>query len=767
MKQLSSHKKAARCLALLALLAATHAQAQGPHASGVNPSVNQVKLILTDGEARYYNTTDVNLQFDNSADKVDVVGNGFTDSFAGNVQHVRFNAAPKPANIVNTAGKVVLNEARGWNEAAFVTWQPMEGASNYHIYIKGGATHEWTKMDDELVRRYADHGRADAVGLVPGTNYAFRVVPVDADGNEIMQAANVVDGLEVRPFQRSGFAFMNNVMPGAYIADGSLKSGARVLYVTAKTAKTVKLTMKTGSNREEERTGIQNILAALEKGYETRPLAIRIVGCLEKADFDALGSSAEGLQIKGNKQTAVNLTIEGIGEDACINGLGILMRSIVGVEIRNIGVLNFMDDGISIDTDNANCWIHHCDIFYGQQGGDADQAKGDGSIDIKGDSHHITVSNIHFWDSGKCSLCGMTSESGPNYISYDNNWFDHADSRMARIRTMSVHLWNNYYDGVAKYGVGATTGSSAFVDRNYFRNTKYPVLISQQGTDMAGGEGTFSGEDGGVIKTYGNVYAERSNHFRNVTYQQDNTNFDCYEVNHPSETVPDNVRTKKGATAYNNFDTDAKLMYAYSPVEAIDVPEKVTGWWGAGRMGKGDLHFSFNNAVDDASAEVNATLKALVTSYKTKLIGHYNESATEPGNPETPGTDPGDNSGTTPDTPSTVGDVVLCHFNSGAPSESSIKVTGNYKDAPTTIDGVTYTKVLKIESATQITFSTAKRTKVTVYFGSNDSKFNLKVDGTKMTGANGQLSFTVEAGSHSLTKADTGSIALIKMEAVE
>lgn len=88
---------------------------------------------------------------------------------------------------------------------------------------------------------------------------------------------------------------------------------------------------------------------------------------------------------------------------------------------------------------------------------DADQAKGDGTTDIKDDSQYITVAYNHYFDSGKSSLCGMKSEAGPNYIDYHHNWFDHSDSRHPRVRTMSVHVWNNYYDGCAKYGVGATT----------------------------------------------------------------------------------------------------------------------------------------------------------------------------------------------------------------------------------------------------------------------------------------------------------------------
>ena len=96
-------------------------------------------------------------------------------------------------------------------------------------------------------------------------------------------------------------------------------------------------------------------------------------------------------------------------------------------------------------------------------------------------------------------MCGMKNETGPNYITYHHNWFDHSDSRHARIRTMSVHLWNNFYDGCAKYGIGATMGASVFSERNYFRATKDPILISKQGTDRKG-TGTFSGEAGGMVK---------------------------------------------------------------------------------------------------------------------------------------------------------------------------------------------------------------------------------------------------------------------------
>lgn len=103
------------------------------------------------------------------------------------------------------------------------------------------------------------------------------------------------------------------------------------------------------------------------------------------------------------------------------------------------------------------------------------------------------------------ALCGMTSETGENFISYHHNWFDHSDSRHPRVRTMTVHVYNNYFDGISKYGVGATTGSNVFVESNYFRNTNKPMMISLQGTDIVNGEKKqlLAERPGGMNKAYG------------------------------------------------------------------------------------------------------------------------------------------------------------------------------------------------------------------------------------------------------------------------
>ena len=505
----------------------------------------------------------------------------------------------------------------GWFESC---WMEFTGLSSSYDSYKGYVQKDggsWTELDGQLLRSYGTYGRVEAMGLTAGT-YKLKVVPV-VSGAE--QTALVSENIEVRNFDRSGYAHFNYSGVGAYNDNGTLKSGAKVFYVTSKTAKTISTDVQTDAKGTKTTcTGFQSIIAAYEKGQDKTPIAFRIVGTVNAEDMDALGSKAEGLQIKGrNADSELNITIEGVGNDAVIYGFGFLVRNSKSVEIRNIGVKTGIDDGISLDTDNSNIWIHNVDVFYGPNKG-GDQKKGDGAIDVKSDSKFVTVSYVHFWDTGKSTMCGMKSESGPNYITYHHNWFDHSDSRHARIRTMSVHMYNNYYDGIAKYGSGATTGSSVFMDRNYFRACNKPMMISLQGADTKYGTDmkdapTFSGEAGGIIKSYGNVIPGNAQYKPYSSTNQ--VEFDCYEVDNPATQVPDNVTTKSGGNKYNNFDTNGKMYSSYIVNDAADVPSVVTDrTWGAGRCQGGDFEFTFTTA-DDASYDINTALEAKLAAYKT------------------------------------------------------------------------------------------------------------------------------------------------------
>ena len=652
---------------------------------------------------------------------------------------------------------VEILEADGWLESAFAKFLPYPGAKAYHAYVcPADAQAAYTRLDDQLVRDYTAFGRVDAVGL-PAGDYCLRIVPVDSADMEITLAAAETDVLHVAPYNREGFAHKD--CPdgvGAYTNDGRLKAGAEVVYVTAATARTVSARLSSGTF-----TGLQAILTAYEKGNVTTPLSLRIIGKVSSSDVDSFGSSAEGIQVKGRKaDSELNITIEGIGDDATIYGFGFLVRNVRSLEMRNLAVMQCMDDGISLDTDNSNIWIHHIDAFYGRNRG-GDHTKGDGAIDVKADSKLVTIDNCHFWDTGKSSMCGMKSETGPNYITYHHNWFDHSDSRHPRVRTMSVHLYNNYFDQVGKYGVGATSGSSIFLERNYFLGTKKPVLSSLQGTDALG-SGTFSGEDGGMVKAFDNYFDREAINFRYYTQSSPaTTGYDAYEVAQREDEVPATEKTRVGGTTYNNFDTDAAIMYSYSPDAVLEVPALVTGPLGAGRMNHGDIHHQFKDNIgdDDADSAIDADLEALIMAYQSRFAGFFGQPAT----PDVP-------VDTTSVTPQPVDGVIICSFDkNGTPSSDFFTINGNGSNSKGEIivDGTTYSTCLKIESATSIRFTLSQPMLMTLYFGPSETA-SIKIDGTKITDATGNVYSTVlPAGPHELTKDKSVNLFLIKLEPTE
>ncbi len=592
------------------------------HAVARNSKVNQMYVTTKSGDVKYYNTADLtSVKFEGDKAIIAPKSGSENDEYDASVQKISFAKKVdqgESGDIDNPAGVIQITEAKGWQESAYLKWAPFEGASSYNVYVDD------KKIDAQLVRQYKSYYRADVLGLKEGT-YSVKVVPVNADGKEIA-GANTASNLVVKSYNREGFAHFKYAGVGAYNNDGTLKAGAKVLYITAKTAKTVSTTVDTG--KPETITGLQSIIDAYQKGEDTTPIVFRIIGKVSLSDLDGISSSAEGLQIKGKgAHSEMNMTFEGVGDDATVYGFGFLLRNTKSVEFRNFAIMRCLDDAMSLDTDNSHVWIHNMDLFYGKKGGAADQAKGDGTVDIKGDSQYITVAYNRFWDNGKASMCGMTSESGPNYITYHHNWFDHSDSRMARIRTMSVHMYNNYYQHNDVYGIGATSGSSVFMESNYFDATKRPIMSSLQGTD-AMGDGTFSGEKGGLIKAYGNVFTNKPDNFSYIPYAENNTSFDAYEVSDPSEQVPASVKTLVGGTSYNNFDTNSSLMYVYAADKAADVPAIVEGFYGAGRLNHGDIDFVIpdETVVTNGHQQPWPALASILDAYTSGVVKVFGES---------------------------------------------------------------------------------------------------------------------------------------------
>lgn len=661
---------------------------------------------------------------------------------------------------IPVSDKINVTEAGGDLEAAYLQWEALTGADWYNVYYKisGGS---FVRLDDPLVRQYTTYYRADAVGLKAGV-YSMKIVPVNGDGEELEEDSVTVDNIQVEAHDRSGYAFVNNTSgataSGAYNMDGTLRENAIVLYVTAETFHTVSL--------EIGGTTVTGLDSILNEGYKenkgaTLPLCVRIIGSIGN-ETDGLSTNASGdLNIKGVTQ---GVTVEGIGNDATANGWGFHITGSSNVEIRNIGLMNSIGgtkDGIGFENSCHHVWVHNCDFYYGKDWG-GDQKKGDGALDSK-KTDYATYSYNHFWDSGKCNLLGNaetengTGINGDNtHLTYHHNWYDHSDSRHPRVRTATVHIYNNYFDGNAKYGVGVTKGASAFVENNYFRSTATmkPMMSSLQGTDRQG-EGTFSSEAGGMIKAYGNTF---DGDYALITQNDttDKTDIDCYLASSRDEQVSAEYSTKSGGNTYNNFDT-ASDFYSYTPDSAEEAKVKVEKY--AGRLQGGDIEFEFDDATEDANYDVIPELRALLTDYSKNLtLCKVGAIAVSDSNLSGGSTETGGESGTA-GSAFVEGAITYIPATDGVNGTSGITVTGgSYKSSSSAVTigdiSIAAGKGLKIDSTPVISFTTTEEMELTLYVSGEKS---IMIDDTAYTpeadvGGYYKIVVRLSAGSHTVKK---------------
>lgn len=548
------------------------------------------------------------------------------------------SAAVNSGNYAVMADSVNLTVADGWFEAAYAQWDAFSGASGYNVYYKenGGS---YVKADDELVRGT----RVDIPGLKGDTTYTLKVVPMVSGAEVDSAAAEAV--ITTTKYVREGFAFdprsTNGNTTGGYQADGTKSEDAVVLYVSESTKNSVVCDVTKGKNTETY-TGIGAIMKARESAKCTVPLIIRIIGEVTAPDG---ADSASLLNIKANN----NVTFEGIGTDATLVGWGLNIRAAGNIEVRNLGFREFPDDSVSIQVDNYNVWVHHNDFMIGKNGG-GDKTKGDGSCDVKDNSTWITIDNNDFQNTGKSSLCGMKSESaGVGFVTYHHNWFNKSGSRHPRIRTITVHAYNNYYDHCYSGGIAATTGASCFAENNYFEDCARPMFMAGQGNDIKTDGSSFSsGENGGVIKSFGNTITSCGG---TVTYLNEKlvlTTVNCtgctyyngtsktvdtseayknwpdaYGATSRDEVVPSSFYAYKGNATYSNFDT-ASDMYKYDVDTAEVAKAKVMKFAGRLSTEKSDIVIPDPSETTTSDGSTESTTEGTTeTSTETTTTASY------------------------------------------------------------------------------------------------------------------------------------------------
>lgn len=248
-----------------------------------------MSLVLTfaDGTEKVYDDTEVEaVEIDDDTNTVTVTTTHGTDTYKDMVLAIG-TRADEPVPVANN----LITEARGWHESLYAKFRLAEGAKSYNAYVKSDGEADYHKVDGQLVRDYGTYGRVDVVGLRAGT-YSLKVVPVYEDDSE--GDASTAEGLKVVPYNRDGFAHHGRSEGiGAYNNDGTLKANAKVVYIT-----------------KENAAELQPLLTSYSKGtLASTPLCVRVIGLLKKEDMGTLGSSAEGLQVKGNSgYTTLNIT---------------------------------------------------------------------------------------------------------------------------------------------------------------------------------------------------------------------------------------------------------------------------------------------------------------------------------------------------------------------------------------------------------------------------------------------------------------------------
>lgn len=100
------------------------------------------------------------------------------DSLSESRKEVEVGPSTELSNIlsVSSSSKLVNNlskatsegsiiESQGWLESASVEWNAVLNATGYNVYYKIAGTNdsEYTRLDDELIRKYPDNFRADVL----------------------------------------------------------------------------------------------------------------------------------------------------------------------------------------------------------------------------------------------------------------------------------------------------------------------------------------------------------------------------------------------------------------------------------------------------------------------------------------------------------------------------------------------------------------------------------------------------------------------------
>lgn len=462
-----------------------------------------------------------------------------------------------------------FGQVGGWFESIYAEIPGVKDADVTGVSYSGTMSGSLSGDDLKyLVRDYNGGVRIDIPGLKEGT---YNLTVTTSDGTVTK------DNISVMAYDRSGYAHFNySEGVGAYNDDGTLKDNAIVLYVTEDTKNSVTL-----SYGGKTVTGIGNILNSRgadstggsltnsnqkilkDLGNNNIPLVVRIVGDVKAGDsntsnnppavnIDGLtaydstnyGGSEGDNGMMARIQDAKNITIEGIGADASINGWGI--HFVCGTdaynnglgkscEIRNIYFQNYPEDafgaegqqsGSTLTAPVERIWVHNNNFGpgYCKNAAESDKKEGDGSCDFKRGQYYTMAYN-KYWDCHKTNLIGSSDSSLQYHMSMHHNYYENCMARGPLARQGNIHMYNNVYIGQSDYAMNTRANAYIFSEYNLLYMCKNPMRV-----------------DAGAIKSYNDSLSA------------------CIEEMGGTVVTDKNQKVSSG-NKYENFDTNSSLSY--------------------------------------------------------------------------------------------------------------------------------------------------------------------------------------------------------------
>lgn len=470
-----------------------------------------------------------------------------------------------------------FSKVGGWNESIYAEIQGIKDADVTGVSYSGTMTGELTGDDFTYLVRDKNSGvRIDIPALKAGI-YSLSVTTK----NGTIKKDNIV----VNAYDRSGYAHFNYTEGvGAYNDDGTLKANAKVIYVTEENKNTVTVTADDGTSV----SGIGNILNTRgghvnvdSKGKvtstvintnqdilrklaeENHPLAVRFVGDVIGGDSNTSNNppavSIDGLTaydsadyggtvgddgMMARMQYAKNITLEGVGDDASVNGWGFHFTCsdesyALGLgnscEVRNIYFVNYPEDAFGAEGEQnktvisgpvERIWVHNNNFGPGfcKNPAESDKAEGDGSCDFKRGNYYTMAYN-KYWDCHKTNLIGSADDSLQYFITFHHNYYKNCMARGPLVRNSNVHMYNNVYDGQSDYALNPRANAYIFSEYNLFYQSKNSMSVTS-----------------GAIKSFNDVLTS------------------CIEAV-DGTFVTDKSQQVSSGCKYANFDTDSSLSY--------------------------------------------------------------------------------------------------------------------------------------------------------------------------------------------------------------